>query len=331
MTRRKKPTISDVALAAGVARSTVSKVVNGTQRLQPATEKKVWEAVSMLGYQASHHAQVLSTGKTRALGIVVLDIFNPHFTALIKGASQLAAQHGYAVLLVDAQESPQRESQLIETLRARTDGLILAGSRLSDEELQALHDPERPIVTVNRPGAGLPGITVAEETAAFQLTGHLIAQGFRRICYLAGPPFWVNAQREQGYRAALTRAGLNAQVLRVGSPDVSGGEQASAQLHQGQEMPDAVICYNDLIAIGLMTALGAQGLRIPENIAVAAFGNHPLAPHLTPPLTLMEIPSQHLGEAAAGLLLQLIECPQSSPPPQQFGVLRVRRSTRLNL
>ncbi|MEF2277794.1 LacI family DNA-binding transcriptional regulator [Deinococcus sp. YIM 134068] len=328
MTRRKKPTISDVAQEAGVARSTVSKVVNGTQKLQPGTEKKVWEAVSKLGYQASLHAQTLSTGKARALGIVILDIFNPHFTALVKGASQVAAQHGYAVLLVDAQESAQRESQLIETLRARTDGLILAGSRLSDEELRDLHDPERPIVMVGRSTGGMPGVSVAEETAALQLTAHLIAQGYRRICYLAGPPFWVDAQREQGYRAAVTRAGLDAQVVRVTSPDVPGGEQASAQLHQGREMPDAVVCYNDLIAIGLMTALGAQGLRIPGDIGVAAFGNHPLAPHLSPPLTLMEIPSQHLGEDAARLLLDLIARPETAPPPQQFGVLRVRQSTR---
>ncbi|WP_216326562.1 LacI family DNA-binding transcriptional regulator [Deinococcus aestuarii] len=328
MTKRKKPTISDVALEAGVARSTVSKVVNGTQKLQPETEQRVWEAVSKLGYQASLHAQILSTGRTRALGIVLLDLLNPHFTALVKGASLVAAERGYAVLLVDAQESAQREGQLIETLRARTDGLILAGSRLGDEELATLHDPERPIVTVGRPAAGLPAVTVAEETAAFQLTSHLIAQGRRRICYLAGPPFWVDAGRERGYRAALTRAGLEAQVVRVTSPDVPGGEQASAQLHQGREMPDAAVCYNDLIAIGLMTALGAQGLRIPEDIGVAAFGNHPLAPHLSPPLTLMEIPSQGLGEDAARLLLSLIDCPQAGPPPQRFGVLRVRRSTR---
>lgn len=259
---------------------------------------------------------------------MILDILNPHFTALVKGASQVAAEHDYAVLLVDTQENAQREGQLIETLRARTDGLILAGSRLSDEELVQLHDPERPIVTVGRPTAGPPGVRVDEYTAASQLAEHLIAQGYRRICYLAGPPFWVDTQREGGYRAALTRAGLEAQVIRATSPDVPGGEQASAQLHQAGELPDAVICYNDLIAIGLMTALSAQGLRIPEEIGVAAFGNHPLAPYLSPPLTLMEMPSQHLGESAARQLLGLIACPQAPEAPEHFGVLRARHSTR---
>lgn len=328
MTRIKKATISDVAAAAGVARSTVSKVVNGTQKLHPDTTKKVWEAVSKLGYQASVQAQILSTGKTRALGIVILDIINPHFTALVKGASQVAASHNYAVLLVDAQENASRESQLIETLRARTDGLILAGSRLSDTELSELHDPHQPIITIGRPNASMPSLTVDEETAALQLTSHLITQGYRRICYVAGPPFWVDQQREQGYRNAVARAGLPIQVIRASSPDVSGGEQASAQLHQGENMPDAVICYNDLMAIGLMTNLSAQGLKIPEDIGVAAFGNHLLAPHLSPPLTLMEIPSQRLGETAAELLLSMIEGGTTSTPNQQFAVLRVRQSSR---
>lgn len=174
-----------------------------------------------------------------------------------------------------------------------------------------------------------------EETAAFQLSSHLLTQGYNRICYVAGPPFWVDQQRELGYIAALSRAGLESQVIRANSPDVLGGEQASAQLHQGAQMPDAVICYNDLIAIGLMTALTAQGLRIPEDIGVTAFGNHPLATHLNPPLTIMEIPGQHLGETAAELLLSLIEDREQGETDQrrvartqQFAVLRVRQSSR---
>lgn len=226
----KRTTIDDVAREAGVARSTVSKVVNGTQKLNLATEEKVWKAVSKLGYRASPHAQVLSTGRSWALGMVILDILNPHFTALVKGASQTASEKNYTVLLADAEENPQREHQLISSLRARTDGLILAGSRLSDLEIANLHTPEQPIVTVGRRIAGVPSVTVDEYTASLQLTGHLIAQGRRNIAYLAGPAFWVNQERERGYRDALEGAGLTPQVLPLTTPDLLGGEQASALL-----------------------------------------------------------------------------------------------------
>lgn len=327
----KRATIDDVAREAGVARSTVSKVVNRTQKLSPATEERVWKAVSKLGYQASPHAQVLSTGRTWALGMVILDILNPHFTALVKGAGQVASEKNYTVLLADAEENPKREHQLILSLRARTDGLILAGSRLSDQEIASLHSPEQPIVTVGRRIPGVPSVTVDEYTASLQLTGHLIAQGCKRIVYLAGPPFWVNQERERGYRDALAQAGLPTQVLGLTSPDLAGGEQASALLWKVQPFPDAVICYNDLVAIGLMASLKTLDVKVPQDVAVAAFGNHPLAAHLSPSLTHMEIPSRKLGELAAGLLVELLAKPQEAPHLQQYAVLRPRGSTQRRL
>lgn len=323
----KRPTISDVAREAGVAPSTVSKVVNGTQKLHASTTEKVLKAVSKLGYRASPHAQILSTGRSWALGVVILDILNPHFTALVKGAGQVAAARNYVVLLADAEENPAREHQLISSLRARTDGLILAGSRLSDAELSALHTPEQPIVTVGRLIPDLPSVTVDEYTAALQLTKHLLAQEHRNIWYLSGPAFWVNHERERGYREAMEQAGLEAHLLQLTTPDLSGGEQASGQIWSRQPFPDAVICYNDLAAIGLIGALKDLGVSVPDDVSVAAFGNHPLAAHLTPSLTLMDVPSQQLGERAAQLLIDLLETPQSPQHLQQFAILRPREST----
>lgn len=266
-----------------------------------------------------------------ALGIVILDILNPHFTALVKGAGRLAAEKNYTVLLADAEENPEREQQLISSLRARTDGLILAGSRLSDQEIAVLHNSEQPIVTVGRRISGVPSVTVDEYTASLQLTGHLMAQGYKHIAYLAGPPFWVNLQRERGYREALQQAGLNPTVLPLTSPDLSGGEQASALLWTVQPFPDAVICYNDLAAIGLMASFKTLGVKIPEEVAVAAFGNHPLAAHLSPSLTHMEIPSRKLGELATSLLVELLAKPQEACHIQQYAILRPRGSTQRTL
>ena len=111
------------------------------------------------------------------------------------------------------------------------------------------------------------------------------------------------------------------------SPDIIGGERASAQVWKTQPLPDAIICYNDLIAIGLMASLKTMGLKIPEDLSVAAFGNHPLAAHLTPSLTLMEIPSRQLGERSAELLIELLEKPGEPQHIQLYAVLRPREST----
>lgn len=325
---RKPVRIFEVAREAGVSPSTVSKVLNGTQRMAAATEARVWKAVSKLGYHANLHAQILSTGRSRALGVVILDILNPHFTALVKGAGQVATEKGYTVLLADAEENSRRERELIQSLKARTDGLILAGSRLTDEEIVALHSPEQPIVTVGRRIAGVPSVTVDEYTASLQLTSHLIAQGCKHITYLAGPPFWVNQERERGYRDALQQAGLAPQVLSLTTPDLLGGEQASALLWPARPFPDAVVCYNDLAAIGLMASLKTLGVKVPQEVAVAAFGNHPLAAHLSPSLTHMEIPSRKLGELATGLLVELLECPREEAIQViQYAVLRPRESS----
>jgi DNA-binding LacI/PurR family transcriptional regulator len=261
--------------------------------------------------------------------MVILDILNPHFTALVKGAGRIASEKNYTVLLVDAEENPQREQQLISSLRARTDGLILAGSRLSDAEIAALHAPEQPIVTIGRRIAGVPSVTVDEYAASLQIASYLVAQGRRNVAYLAGPAFWVNQERERGYRDALEQAGLTPQVLPLTSPDLLGGEQASALFWTAQPFPDAVVCYNDLVAIGLIAALKTLGVKVPEEVAVAAFGNHPLAAHLSPSLTHMEIPSRKLGELATGLLVKLLERPQVEPHQiQQYAVLRPRGSTQ---
>ncbi len=117
-------------------------------------------------------------------------------------------------------------------------------------------------------------------------------------------------------------------MLPLTTPDLNGGEQASAQLWKTNSLPDAIICYNDMVAIGLMASLKTLGIKIPEEVSIAAFGNHPLAAHLTPSLTHMEIPSQQLGERAVKLLLEMLEKPEKPQHILQYAVLRPRESTR---
>ena len=335
MTRIKKVTIADVAAEAGVARSTVSKVVNGTQKMLPETTQRVWKAVSKLGYQASPHAQSLGTGRTKALGIVILDILNPHFTGLVKGAGRYARENGYVLLLADAEEDPKLEQQLIETLLARTDGIILAGSRLSDQTIQALHHPDKPIVTVGRVVPGVPSVVINEFNAAYHLTQHLASRGAKHITYLAGPRFWVNEQRQAGYTKAVQALGLESTILNLRSPDIAGGEEITGTLAQLPNYPDAIICYNDLVAVGLSEGLRAIGKHVPSDVKLAAFGTETLTGTLTPTLTHIEVPNQRLGAEGVQLLIQQIEQPPEDDQAQAsqlelHATLRTRPSTETN-
>lgn len=332
MTRTKKVTIADVAQEAGVARSTVSKVVNGTQKMLPETTDRVWKAVSKLGYQASPHAQSLSTGRTKALGIVLLDIMNAHFTGLVKGAGRIARENGYVLLLADAEEDPKLERQLIDTLLARTDGLILAGSRLDDQTIQELHQPEKPIVTVGRMVPSVPSVVSNEFNAAYHLTQHLASRGARNIAYLAGPRFWVNEQRQAGYIKALEALNLPASIMPLGSPDMAGGEEITGNLAQLNPYPDAIICYNDLVAVGLIESLHAIGKRVPQDVKIAAFGTETFTQTLAPTLTHVEVPSQRLGAEGIKLLIsqiddQDVEAGAEMPHLELHAPLRPRTST----
>ena len=299
----KKATISDVAQAAGVSRSTVSKVMNGTQKLPDTTEKRIWEAVRQLGYQASPHARSLSTGRSRAIGLVILDILNPHFTSIVKGAGRVAREHGYAVLLADAEEDPAQEEELIRTLQARTDGLLLAGSRLPDDQLRALHGPSSPIVTVGRVLPEMPAVVATEAQAAHELTCSVARWGAKSPTYLAGPPFWVNERRTEGYLAAMQEMRLPPVVVPLSRLDVTGGWEVVKALMERPRFPDALICYNDIVALGVIAALREMDLSVPNDVQVVAFGpENPLLTHITH----AQIPSQQLGSEGADLLIQML-------------------------
>ncbi len=297
-------TIKDVAKEAEVSVSTVSKIINNTKRFSSAVELRVKSAVEKLEFTPNPHARSVSTGKTHAIGVVILDIANPYYAAVVKGISRQADAHNHMVLLADAEERPNRERDLIQTLSPRVDGLVLAGSRLSDTDIRALA-LQKPIVTVGRtPGGEVMSVVSDEYEIAFQLTRHLITTGRKQIAFLAGPNFWVNTQRQSGYLAALLEAGLPSMIYQLPSPSIEGGESLAGTLLMGANRPDAILAYNDLAAMGLMKVARDLSVRIPEDVAVAGIGDIPFAALVSPPLTTANVPSLEIGRLAATLLLQ---------------------------
>jgi LacI family transcriptional regulator len=301
--KKTKPTIKDVAAAAGVSVSTVSKYVNATQRFSPTVEARLKGAIEELGYRSDPLARSMVTGKTRTIGLTILDISNPHFTSIVKGANRIALQHDYTLLLVDTEESQQRERALLESLALRVDGMLVS-SRLADESLQWLLDLDKPIVMLGR-SERLPNSSVGTDShlAAYMLTRHLLSLGHRRIAYLGFPKSRWNDERLAGIEDCLREQGLSSQVHEAPAPSAAAGEDACSAIMLAPNPPEAVVCYNDLMALGFIKELRALGFRLPQDVSVAGFDNVPYGEYASPSLTTVDLQSEKMGEFAMTRLI----------------------------
>ncbi|MCC8392783.1 LacI family transcriptional regulator [Paraburkholderia sp. MMS20-SJTR3] len=277
--------------------------MNGTQRFTAAVEARLKEAIARLGYRSNPLARSMITGRTRAIGLAILDISNPHFTNLVKGANRVAIQHDYTLLLVDTEENPQREQTLIESLAQRVDGMIVS-SRMPDDSVQWLLDLGKPVVLFGR-GARFPVASVGTDSclAGYMLANHLVKLGHRHIAYLGfGRSRW-NDERIRGIRNCLDEYGLALDIHDAASPSAAGGERACSALVLGPKRPDAVICYNDLIALGFIKQARELGLQLPRDVSVAGFDNVPYGEYTAPALTTVDFQSEKMGELAMTKLL----------------------------
>lgn len=303
---KRTATIRDVANAAGVSTATVSKFINGLQRFTPEVEKRLREAIEKLGYRQNPLARSMVTGETRNFGVAVLDVRNPHFANIVKGANRIALEHDYNLLVVDLQERQSHERHLLEALSMRVDGLIVS-SRVPDESISWLTELGKPVVFFGR--LQRPGIMCVRTDgfqAAYMLGKHLLETGRKRVAYLGFPTARWNHERLQGVSSALAEAGLSVMQHSVDYPTLEGGQAAAAGLLMSGQRPDAVVCYNDLIAIGLMHEAQQLGMRVPEDLAVAGFDDIPVARFMTPSLTTVHMRSEEQGETAMRCLINAV-------------------------
>ncbi|NIF54364.1 LacI family DNA-binding transcriptional regulator [Burkholderia sp. Ax-1724] len=300
---KKSATIRDVAAAAGVSVATVSKYINGAQRFTPVVEARLKQAIEQLGYRSNPLARSMITGRTRTIGLAILDIRNPHFTSIVKGANRVALQHDYTLLLVDTEESQEREQTLIESLAQRVDGMIVS-SRMPDDSVQWLLDLGKPVVLFGR-SERFPISSVGTDSclAGYMLANHLVKLGHRRIAYLGfGRSRW-NDERIRGIRNCLDAFGLPLDVHEAQAPSPAAGERMCSGLMLGPRRPDAVICYNDLIALGFIKEARGLGFRLPQDVSVAGFDNVPYGEYASPALTSVDFQSEKMGELAMTKLL----------------------------
>ncbi|MFT4068023.1 LacI family DNA-binding transcriptional regulator [Paraburkholderia sp.] len=300
---KKSATIRDVAAAAGVSVATVSKYMNGAQRFTPAVETRLKEAIEQLGYRSNPLARSMITGRTHTIGLAILDIRNPHFTNIVKGANRVALQHGYTLLLVDTEESQEREKTLIESLALRVDGMIVS-SRMPDDSVQWLLDLGKPVVLFGRSTRfQISSVGTDSNLAGYMLANHLLKLGHTHIAYLGfGRSRW-NDERIRGIRTCLDEFGLPLDVHDARSPSAAAGEHACSALMLGPKRPDAVICYNDLIALGFIKEARELGFQLPRDVSVAGFDNVPYGEYASPSLTSVDFQSERMGELAMTKLI----------------------------
>lgn len=314
-------TIKDVARAAGVSPSTVSRALSSPDLVQQETRARVRHAATALGYHANRAARGLITGRTGNIGLIVPDLTNPFFPDVVKGVQTRARESDFSVFLADTDEDSTTEAELVRALIKQVDGMVFCSPRTSDEELRTLAG-ETPLVLLNRRVGRIPSVTTDNHDAIRHAVAHLQALGHRRVAFVAGPRnSWSNRERSRQLRAAVTAAGLELVELGSVAPQFSGGV-AAADLVLAAKVT-AVIAYNDLVALGLLNRFAARGVAVPGQISVVGFDDIVFAEMVSPALTTLAQPKERSGRAGVDLLMQLLE------DPDRAGVLRRELTSQL--
>ncbi|GGF37853.1 LacI family DNA-binding transcriptional regulator [Subtercola lobariae] len=329
--------VRDVAALAGVSLGTVSNVLNTPDRVSPATQKRVLDAIEKLGFVRNDAARQLRAGRSRSIGLVVLDIGNPFFTDLAEGAEDRAAEAGFALLLGNSHGTAARETRHLELFEEqRVRGMLISPVGEIEPQLARLRSRGIPSVLVDRSIAdqSFSSVSVDDVAGGMLAVNHLLDVGRRRIAFVGGPTriHQVSDRLEGASRAISAVTGATLEVLSTEALTVLEGRRIGAALvdRPPAVRPDAVFAANDLLATGLLQALTMlNGVRVPDDIALVGYDDIAFASTAVVALTSIRQPSALLGRTAVELLLAESEAAEGHEPRQVVFTpeLVVREST----
>lgn len=320
---RRRVTITDVSAAAGVSAATVSRVLNGTAKVDPALAERVLATVRDLGYRPNAAAQGLARGESGTIGVLMPDLANPYFPDVLKAISAVARANDRRVMVMESDEDPDIEHAIVDDLMRSCDGILLCSPRMDRAELVDLVDRNLPMVLVNRiaPGLDVPSITVDFFGGMTLICGHLAQLGHRRVAYLAGPAkSWANTERIRAFPAAKA-FGLDVTVIPCGATSRAGYDKAPEVLDTDAT---ALVTYNDLIARGAITRLAELGVAVPQDLSVIGFDDIMLDQFATSTISTVAVSRERLGREAAEMLRARMSGSLDSEPRYLTVELRQR-------
>jgi LacI family transcriptional regulator len=305
--------IREVAALAGVSLGTVSNVLNRPDVVAESTRTRVQAAIKELGFIRNESARQLRAGRSRTIGLVVLDVANPFFTDVARGVEDEASESGLAVILCNSDDQQVKESRYLELLEEhRVQGILITPLSGADERLARLQRRGTPVVLVDSgsPSRGQCSVSVDDVLGGDLAVSHLLAAGHEQIAFVGGPlSIRQVADRRDGALRALARAGRtedDMHVIETAALNVSAGQRAGAALADmpAQSRPTAVFCANDLLALGVLQEMTSRRIRVPEGISIVGYDDVDFAAAAAVPLSSVRQPRHQLGRAAAQLLVE---------------------------
>lgn len=322
-------TIRDVAREAAVSVASVSRALNGHSNVRPELRKRVEAVAATLGYVPHAGARNLSLARANAIGVVLPDLYGEFFSEALRGMDRAASERGLHLLLSNLHDG-DRAFDMLHTMRGRVDGLVIMAPHIDADRLSAGLPASIPAVLVNCVASrqDLPVLRVDNVAGAATMVRHLVATGRRRIVHLSGPADNVEArERIAGYDAAMGEAGLGSCVIPGDFMEETGAAAATAILRDTPAV-DAIFAANDMMAIGVLTALREAGVDVPGRIAVAGFDDIPLARLISPSLSTMRVDIAGIGARAIARLTDAIAGTQNHRLELCMPELMIRETTK---
>ncbi len=325
---------NDIAKLAKVSSTTVSHVINETRLVLPETKKRVVDAMRDLNYQPNLLARGLATGKTHTIGLVITDIRNPFYPELIQGVEELAVKNNYNIFLCNTNYDIEKGLKSIWALiRKKIDGIIVTSSQADDLLIGELISSKIPVVFVNwgKRNVNIDCICVDYKVGITEAVEYLVSLNHKKIYFISGPITLKTAKiRIDNFVEAIKKSGrvdLSHRTIE-GNHKIDGGFEAAKEILKEKRLPTAVVCSNDLTAIGAMKAFGVAGIKIPEDISVIGLDNIMLTKIVSPALTTIGLERYKIGRMAMEFLLKRIK---DKNLPRQTCIFKtkliVRKST----
>lgn len=307
--------IKDVAKAAGVSTATVSRVVANNTPIKPETRERVLKAVADLNYRPNLIARSLRVQKSAKIGLVVSDIRNPFFTAIGRAVEDVAHEQGYSVLMCNTDEDPEKEELYLKLLYdENVAGVIFSPTHQFNIASQT-YNQKMPFVIIDRAVASneVDMVLLDNVAAAYELTGHLIKNGYKNLAGLFGDASTTGQERSRGFHQALKDNHLTPFAVHFIAPRIQQGYETTINLLSQMHRPDAIFTSNSLLTAGAYQAARASKLNVPNDVAIVGFDETTWGVLVDPPVTVIAQPTEEIGRTATDLLFQRIQEP-SRPP-----------------